>query len=61
VRDDAGHLASGTSTDAVVIAATGRGARARFAGPASELGATIARAAREALSRGIREWQERHP
>jgi iron complex transport system ATP-binding protein len=61
VRDDAGHLASGTSTDAVVIAATGRGARARFGGPASELGSTIARAARESLSRGIREWQERHP
>ena len=61
VRDDAGHLASGTSTDAVVIAATGRGARARFGGPASELGATIAHAVREALTRGIRAWQERHP
>lgn len=61
VRDSAGHLASGTSTDAVVIAATGRGPRARFGGPASELGATIARAAREALTRGIAAWQERHP
>ena len=61
VVDGAGHPASGTSTDAVVIAATGRGARARFGGPASELGATLARAAREALGRGVREWQARHP
>ena len=30
-----GHAASGTSTDAVVIAATGRGPRARFGGPAT--------------------------
>jgi iron complex transport system ATP-binding protein len=61
VRDEAGYLVSGTSTDAVVIAATGRGPRARFGGPASELGATVARAAREALGCGIRAWQERHP
>src|SRR5262249_45768318 len=38
VRDGAGRLATGTSTDAVVVAATGRGPAIRFGGPASELG-----------------------
>src|SRR5262245_28215255 len=33
VRRDDGGLVTGTSTDAVVIAATGRGERARFGGP----------------------------
>lgn len=61
VRDAAGALVTGTSTDAVVIAATGRGARARFGGPASELGWSIAQAARRALEAGIRGWQERNP
>ena len=59
VRDTAGGPVSGTSTDAVVIAATGRGGRARFGGPASELGWSIAQAARRALWAGIRGWQER--
>ena len=54
-----GVAASGTSTDAVVIAATGRGARARFGGPASPLGWAVARAVRGALDRGIRDWLER--
>ena len=60
VRDAAGGPVSGTSTDAVVIAATGRGANARFGGPASELGWSIAQAARKALWAGIRGWQERN-
>lgn len=60
VRDAAGGPVSGTSTDAVVIAATGRGARIRFGGPASELGWSIAQAARRALWSGIRGWQERN-
>jgi iron complex transport system ATP-binding protein len=55
-----GVAASGTSTDAVVIAATGRGAAARFGGPASPLGWVVARAVRAALDRSIRDWQERH-
>src|SRR6266852_699197 len=46
-----GRAASGTSTDAVVIAATGRGAAARFGGPASEMGWVVARAVRVALDR----------
>ena len=60
VRDADGGLVSGTSTDAVVIAATGRGARARFGGPTSELGWSIAQAARRALHAGISGWQERN-
>ena len=55
-----GVAASGTSTDAVVIAATGRGAAARFGGPASEMGWVVARAVRVALDRAIADWQERH-
>jgi len=60
VRDSTGGLVSGTSTDAVVIAATGRGARPCFGGPASPLGWSIAQAARRALHAGIRSWQERN-
>lgn len=56
----AGRAASGTSTDAVVIAATGRGAAARFGGPASEMGWVVARTVRVALDRAIADWQERH-
>ena len=60
VRDAAGGLCTGTSTDAVVIAATGRGARACFGGPATELGWSMAQAARRAFEEGIRGWQERN-
>ena len=60
VRCDDGRLASGTSTDAVVAAATGRGPRCRFGGPVSELGAVVARAVREALSAGVDRWLEEH-
>jgi iron complex transport system ATP-binding protein len=55
-----GTAASGTSTDAVVIAATGRGPTARFGGPASPLGWAVARAVRAALEPAIRDWQERN-
>jgi adenosylcobinamide hydrolase len=51
-----GHPATGTSTDAVVIAATGRGPRWRFGGPISELGWVVARASRRALDAGVRRW-----
>ena len=61
VRDPAGHAASGTSSDAIVVAATGRGPHARFGGPVSELGWSIARAAGAALETGIRGWLERNP
>jgi adenosylcobinamide amidohydrolase len=51
---------SGTSTDAVAVAATGRGRAARFGGPASELGWTVASAARQAFEVGIHGWLERN-
>ena len=55
-----GHAASGTSTDAIVVAATGHGARQRFGGPISDLGWVVARAARAALGVGIQRWIEEH-
>ncbi|OGK86843.1 MAG: hypothetical protein A2050_02970 [Candidatus Rokubacteria bacterium GWA2_73_35] len=61
VRCADGGPASGTSTDAVVVAATGRGAGARFGGPVSALGWVVARATREALAAGVRRWLEAHP
>ena len=60
ITDGDGSPATGTSTDAVVIAATGRGPRARFGGPASELGWTVASAVRLALEAGIAGWRERN-
>jgi adenosylcobinamide hydrolase len=51
-----GRPASGTSTDAVVVAATGRGTRARFGGPISDAGWVVARAARTALAEGVGRW-----
>ena len=58
VKAAGGHAATGTGTDAVVIAATARGARCRYGGPVSELGWVVARAAREALGTGVRRWLE---
>jgi iron complex transport system ATP-binding protein len=55
-----GAAVSGTSTDAVVIAATGRGPAARFSGPASPLGWVVARAVRAALELAVRDWQARN-
>ncbi len=52
-----GRPASGTSTDAVVIAATGRGDRHRFGGPVTDLGWVVARAVRSALDTGIHRWK----
>ena len=53
-----GRGASGTSTDAVVVAATGRGRALRFGGPISDAGWVVARAARTALDDGVRQWLE---
>lgn len=57
IRSPEGALASGTSTDAVVIAATGRGRSCRFGGPASELGWLIARTVGAATRAGIHRWR----
>jgi adenosylcobinamide hydrolase len=61
VRDVRGRPVTGTSTDAVVVAATGGGPRARFGGPASELGWLVAHTAGQALEAGIRRWIEANP
>jgi len=61
VKAAEGHVATGTSTDAVVIAATGRGARQRFGGPISPLGWVIAQAVGPALRRGIARWLAERP
>lgn len=61
VRAGDGGLASGTSTDAVVVAATGRGPVCRYGGPLSELGAVAARAVRAAMEAGVRRWLAEHP
>jgi adenosylcobinamide amidohydrolase len=53
---EGGQAASGTSTDAVVIAATGRGPAVRFGGPISDAGWVVARATRTALSEGVSRW-----
>jgi iron complex transport system ATP-binding protein len=60
VRAPDGGLVTGTSTDAVVIAATGRGARCRFGGPVSELGWLVARAVKAATDAGIARWLREH-
>jgi adenosylcobinamide amidohydrolase len=59
-RCEDGRPASGTSTDAVVVAATGRGSRQRYGGPVSELGWVVARAVKSVLDLGIRRWLEEH-
>ncbi len=56
-----GHVATGTSTDAVVIAATQRGPRQQFGGPVSDFGWVVAQAAGAALRRGIARWLAEHP
>jgi adenosylcobinamide hydrolase len=60
LRCEDGRVASGTSTDSVVVAATGRGPRCRFGGPISDFGWVVARAAHDALELGIRRWMEEH-
>jgi iron complex transport system ATP-binding protein len=59
VRTADGHPASGTSTDSVVVACTGRGAGLSYAGPATPAGWLIARTVRAAIERICREKLER--
>jgi len=61
IRSPEGAPASGTSTDAVVIAATGRGRPCRFGGPASELGWIVARVVGAAVGAGVRRWKVENP
>lgn len=54
VRTSQGLTATGTSTDAIVIGATMRGAPHPYAGPATPLGALIGRAVYDATVRALR-------
>jgi adenosylcobinamide hydrolase len=49
ISTPAGQPATGTSTDAVVVACTGRGTSLAFAGPATRVGWLIGRGVRQAL------------
>jgi iron complex transport system ATP-binding protein len=60
VRSSDGTMVTGTSTDAVVIAATGRGPHCRFGGPVSELGWLVARAVKTAMDAGVERWMAEH-
>ena len=51
VKTPEGEAASGTSTDTVVVACTGRGDELRYAGPATPVGWLAARAVRAAMTR----------
>jgi adenosylcobinamide amidohydrolase len=55
VRTSGGELASGTSTDTVVVASTATGAELQYAGPATLAGWLAARAVRRAIARICRE------
>jgi iron complex transport system ATP-binding protein len=54
IRTDAGCIATGTSTDAVVIACTGRGRVRPYGGPATPAGWCIARSVRQAMMETLR-------
>ena len=51
VKTPEGDDASGTSTDTVVVACTGRGEALSYAGPATQVGWLAARAVRAAMTR----------
>ena len=60
VRCDDGRAATGTSSDAIVVAATGRGTRCRYGGPVTDVGWAAASAARGALEAAVRRWLAEH-
>ena len=49
-----GYPATGTSTDAIVVACTGRGRALRYAGPATAVGWLIGRAVRRGIAQGVK-------
>ena len=57
IRAPHGGFASGTSTDSIVIATTGRGARFEYAGPISPVGALIGRGVRRATQEALQKWR----
>lgn len=59
VRTPEGHLASGTGSDALVVASTERGAHFEYGGPISHVGAMIGRAVRAATLNAVFVWHAR--
>jgi iron complex transport system ATP-binding protein len=53
VRTPERHLATGTSTDAVVVACTGRGDLLAYGGPATRVGWLIGRSVRQGLEKAL--------
>lgn len=53
IRTSDGALATGTSTDTVTVAATGRGLAQPYAGPATVLGWSIAKTVRQAVRESL--------
>jgi adenosylcobinamide amidohydrolase len=60
VRGADGAPATGTSTDAVVVATTGRGTRRHYGGPLTDVGWAAATAARRVLETAVRRWLAEH-
>ena len=52
-RTSEGYAATGTSTDAVVVACTGRGDSLPYAGPATPVGWLIGQGVRQALGEAL--------
>ena len=50
LRTPQGHIATGTSTDAVVVACTNRGPELPYAGPITPIGAAMAQMVRQGLA-----------
>lgn len=59
VHTPEGHLASGTGTDALVVACTDRGPWFEYGGPISAVGALVGRAVRSATLNALFIWQAR--
>ncbi|HEV2659122.1 MAG TPA: adenosylcobinamide amidohydrolase, partial [Ktedonobacteraceae bacterium] len=59
VRTVEGHAATGTSTDAIVIACTGRGAPLPYAGPVTRVGHLIAASVRQCLAQALHLQKEK--
>lgn len=59
IRTAEGHLASGTGSDALVVASTERGTFFEYGGPISHIGAMVGRAVRAATLNAVFVWHAR--
>ncbi len=57
VRTEEGHVATGTITDAIVIACTGRGRPLPYAGPGTSVGFLIGASIRRCLTDALSYWR----